>query len=292
MTTDALNRRGMLAAALTSTLVAGFASSTHAAAPEDIKLWPDGPPGGETLSIAETFTDDREKPDQPNRHIKGITVPTLSLYRPKKANGAGIVVLPGGRSYLDYDKEGTEVAAWLAKLGFTAGLLKNRLYADGWKAGIDVGVQDGQRALRLLRQEMKGGKVGLMGFSAGAYLGATLAVRFNERVDGTVDQADSQSARPDFAALIYGAFGSDAQGIPELGKKLSTETPPIFMVHAADDPKAPAAGPLMAAARLISLKVPVEMHLFETGGHGFALRQPPADKWPGLFDAWEKTLKT
>ncbi len=280
------NRRGILTGALTSTLAAGLAGRTEAAAPDEIRLWPAEPPGSEGMPLTETFTEVREKPGQPNRQLKGIRIPTLSLYRPKQPNGAGILVLPGGRNYLDYDKEGTEVAAWLATLGFTAGLLKNRLYADGWKAGIDVGVQDGQRALRLMRQEMKGGKVGLMGFSAGAYLGATLSVRFNERVDGTVDQADSQSARPDFAALIYGAFGNNKMGYPEVGEKLTAETPPVFMVHAADDPKAPAIGPLMAAAKMMSLKIPVEFHLFETGGHGFALRQPPADKWPGLFQTW------
>lgn len=287
-----LDRRGLLTGALTATFAAGLATNAHAATPDERPLWPGEPPGGEGVTVTESFTDVREKPGQINRSITGVRTPMLTLYRPKKPNGAGILVLPGGgfRS-LAYDKEGVEIAQWLTTLGFTAGVLKYRLPADGWKAGMDVAVQDGQRALRLLRQELQSGKantpkVGLMGFSAGGYLSAALAVRSDERLDGSVDQADSQSARPDFVALIYGAFGNDKQGIPELSGKVTAQTPPVFMVHAADDPKAPAVGTVMAAAKLISLKVPVEMHLFETGDHGFALRRPPADKWPGLFKTW------
>ncbi|HVZ29846.1 MAG TPA: alpha/beta hydrolase [Asticcacaulis sp.] len=286
------SRRGLLTGALT-TLAAGLAAQAGADTPSEIPLWPNVPPGSDGVSVKETLTDNREKSDQINRSITGVRIPTLNLVRPKTPNGAGVLVLPGGGfNSLAYDKEGTEVAAWLATLGFTAAALKYRLPADGWKAGIDVAVQDGQRALRLLRQEMKGGKVGVMGFSAGGYLAAALATRFNERLDGQVDQADAQSARPDFAALVYPGFGSDAQGIPEIGKKVTSDTSPAFIVHAADDPKAPPGGSILATARLLSLKVPVELHLFETGGHGFALRRPPADHWPDLFKTWvEARLK-
>lgn len=252
-----------------------------------VRLWPGTPPGSEGVTAKETVTDKAENPGQPNRSIAGVRDPELTIRYPAKPNGAAVLVLPGGGfRNLAYDKEGTEVADWLLTLGFVTGVLKYRLPADGWKAGVDVAVQDGQRAMRLLRQEVKGGKVGVMGFSAGGYLGAALALRFEERLDGKVDAADAQSARPDFAALVYAAFGAPGSLVPPLEPKLRADAPPIFLIHAADDSKAMALGSLIAATKLAQLKVPVELHLFEKGEHGFAVRRPPAKEWSPLFDVW------
>ena len=287
------NRRALLAGAVALPLAAEVmtgsaqAQASGAADEKVVLLWPGEAPGGEGVTATETFTDNREKPDQINRSISGVRVPDLRIRHPQTPNGAAMLVIPGGGfRNLAYDKEGHEIAAWLLSLGFVTGVLKYRLPNDGWKAGIDVAVQDCQRAMRLLRQELGTGKVGVMGFSAGGYLGAALATRFNEKLDGDVDAASGLSARPDFAALVYPAFGGG--GVPMLTDKVTVETSPAFIVHASDDPKAPPAGSLGATAKLMSLKVPVELHMYERGGHGFALRRPPCETWPGLFDAWAK----
>lgn len=276
-----LSRRLLLAGAVTTAALAQSA----AAAPADkvINLWPGEAPGSEGVTATEKIVDAHNYPP-PTRVVTGVRVPQLMVSYPQVSNGAAMLIAPGGGfRFLSWDAEGIEIAAWLNKLGFTAGLLKYRLPSDGWKAGLDVAVQDGQRAMRLLRQDIKGGKVGAMGFSAGGYLASALAARFNERLDGQVDAADAQSARPDFAALIYPGID------PKIAKDASPDTPPIFIAHAADDPKAPAFVSTTAATQLLMKKVPVELHLFATGDHGFALRHGPADRWPALFDTWSKT---
>jgi len=292
------NRRALLTGAvalpLAAEVLAGTAQAQASGATDEkvVALWPGDAPGSEGVTATEIFTDTREKPEQPNRSITGVRVPDLRIRRPANPNGAAMLVVPGGGfRNLAYDKEGHEIAAWLLSLGFVTGVLKYRLPNDGWKAGIDVAVQDCQRALRLLRQELGAGKakeakVGVMGFSAGGYLAAALATRFTEKLDGDVDTASTLSARPDFAALVYPLFGGGP--VPSLAEKVTAEASPAFIVHASDDPKAPVAGSLGATSRLIALKVPVELHLYERGGHGFALRRPPCETWPGLFDAWAK----
>lgn len=288
-----INRRNLLTGAVTlgvaaEVLAASAQAQASGAADEKVvRLWPGDAPGGEGVTVSETFTDNREKPEHINRSITGVRVPDLRIRHPQTPNGAAMLVLPGGGfRNLAYDKEGHEIAAWLLSLGFVTGVLKYRLPMDGWKAGIDVAVQDCQRAMRLLRQELGAGKVGVMGFSAGGYLAAALATRFNEKLDGDIDAASALSARPDFAALVYPAFGGGP--VPNLADKVTAETSPAFIVHASDDLKAPVAGSLGATNRLMALKVPVELHLYERGGHGFALRRPPCETWPGLFDAWSK----
>lgn len=275
------SRRLLLAGAVTAAALAKPAMA--ATADKVINLWPGEAPGGEGVTATEKIVDAHNYPPV-TRVVTGVRVPQLTISYPQASNGAAMLIMPGGGfRFLSWDAEGTEIAAWLNKLGFTAGLLKYRLPSDGWKAGTDVALQDAQRATRLLRQEMKGAKVGAIGFSAGGVLASMLASRFDERLDGQVDAADTQSARPDLVALIYPGID------PKLVTKASADTPPVFIAHAADDPKAPAFVSAMAAAQLVMKKVPVELHLFETGDHGFALRTGPADRWPALFDTWSKT---
>ncbi len=284
-----LNRRHLLAGLAVTGLMAQAAQARAATADKTVPLWPHEPPNGTGVTAHETVTETREKPDQPNRTIAGVRVPDLAIRYPAVPNGSAILIMPGGGfRNLAYDKEGTEIAAWLLSLGFVTGVLKYRLPSDGWSAGPDVAVQDAERAMRLLRQEVPGGKVGVMGFSAGGYLGAALATRFAENLDGTIDAASNLSARPDFAALIYPALAVADIHAPSLLDKVTAQSSPAFIVHAADDPRASPAASVAFAGALLAQKVPTELHLFQTGGHGFALRRPPAAEWPGLFDIWAK----
>jgi acetyl esterase/lipase len=131
------------------------------------------------------------------------------VFRPAKANGAAVVLMPGGGyERVVSDKEGFETARWLADRGYTCFVLLYRLPGDHWGAGPDAPLQDAQRAVRLVRSKAAAMKfdparVSIMGFSAGGHLAASLTTRFDAKVYDRVDAADDLSARPDLSALIY-----------------------------------------------------------------------------------------
>jgi acetyl esterase/lipase len=152
-------------------------------------------------------------------------------------------------------------------------------------------------------------RLGVLGFSAGGHLAASLTASFAERVYTPVDAADQQSARPAFSGLVYpvatldpkithmGSFNNllgpnpsealIAARSPE--RHVTSDTPPSFVVHAFDDGAVPVANSLRWIEAAQAAKVPVEAHLFTEGGHGFGLRLPkdlPGSRWPDLFSLW------
>jgi acetyl esterase/lipase len=283
--------------------------------PDDVvALWPKAPPGGARPALAETVVE-RDNPTKlRDRAVTGITRPTLSVFPARNPSGSAVLIIPGGGyARVVVDKEGFETARLLSGHGVTAFVLRYRLPADGWAAGSDAPLQDAQRALRLVRARgarygFKGERVGTIGFSAGGHLAGTLANRFNAQVYNAIDKADQLSARPDFAAYIYPvvtmgerahagsrekllgpAPASAAIAAYSVEGHVSMRHPPAFIVHAADDDAVPAENALKLFAALKAAKVPCEMHIFESGGHGFGLRGiagKPVAAWPDLYFAW------
>lgn len=279
-----------------------------------IALWPKAPPGGKPAGLTEAVAE-RENPFRlRDRAVTGITRPTLSVFPARQPNGSAVLIIPGGGyTRVVVDKEGFETARLLAGHGITAFVLRYRLPADGWTGGADTPLQDAQRAMRLVRAQakrygFKAGRVGLMGFSAGGHLSITLTNRFDAKTYNRTDKADELSARPDFAAYIYpvvtmgeGAHMGSREKLlgaapsPERIAAYSAErhvaprNPPAFIVHAADDDTVPVENSLKLFAALKATKVPCEMHIFESGGHGFGLRGiagKPVAAWPELYFAW------
>lgn len=294
-----MNRRGLLLGATAGSLALLMAKPSRAAATTRVvPLWPNQPPGGSAkITVQERITDNREKPDQPNKFVYGVRVPDLTIRYPEKSNGAAILIMPGGAyTKVVLDKEGNEVAEWLTGEGYVTGVLKYRLPGDGWAAGLDAPGQDALRAMRLLRQETQNSgvtKIGVMGFSAGGHLAAVAGTRYADPLYEKVDAADALTARPDFMALLYPALGMRAlpgnQCYPVFDR-VNAQTPPAFIAQAADDQRVLPSNSLEMEARLVAAGVPAELHMFKAGGHGFALRTSPGDVWPGLFDAWSRTL--
>ena len=216
-----------------------------------------------------------------------VTNPTITVYEPVgKKNGAAVIVCPGGGyGILAYDKEGTDVAQWLAKQGFTAYALAYRV--PGQRVGA---LQDVQRAIRLVRQNNKSiNQIGVIGFSAGGSLSARAATRFNEMTYPKVDAADELSCRPDFALLIYPAYldeGVNRTLTPEL--TITEQTPPMFIFATADDYFANSALTMSQALR--DHKIPVEFHLMSTGGHGYGMRSGAGLIWPEWAEGWLKEI--
>jgi acetyl esterase/lipase len=294
------------------------ASETPPADPtEVVRVWPALPPGAPTALPHEQVTDRIATSGFQDRFVTGIAQPSMTVFRPLRPNGAAMLVLPGG-SYIRVvlDKEGFETGRRLAAAGVTAFVLRYRLPEDGWAQRHDAALQDVQRAMRLIRGHAPAygidpARVGVIGFSAGGHLAASLSTRWDASLYPAVDGADRLPTRPDIAVLGYpvmtmspplfhkgsadALLGVDApSGLREAyspDRHVRPDTPPSFMFHAADDPTVPVDNSLNYMRALRAQKVPVELHVFEEGGHGFGIalaRGKPAAAWPDLFLTWAR----
>jgi acetyl esterase/lipase len=276
----------------------GLVFTAHVSAAEPIKpipLWPGRAPG-ETNTVSTEH--DTSKPGvgliagKPLIRLGNVSEPSITIYRPEAAKdtGAAVVICPGGGySILAYDLEGTEVCDWLNSIGVTGVLLKYRV-----PKRENGPLQDAQRALGLVRHRAKElglnpQRIGVLGFSAGGHLCAELCANYSERAYPVVDEADAAGCRPDFQILIYpgGLVPKDESWklAPRIG--VTTNTPPTFITMAADDPVR-LENALAYALALKQSKVPVELHVYPTGGHGYGLRRTkePVTGWPDLVANW------
>lgn len=268
-------------------------------------LWPEGQMPDAAHTEAERLVLERGAPGGHDRAILHVNQPILEVFRPAVPNGAAVIIAPGGGYFrLAIDKEGAAPARRLNQSGVTAFVLNYRLPADGWASGYDAPVQDIQRAIRLVRARaatwnLDVARIGVMGFSAGGNLAAAAVTRFDDQVYAAVDAADGLSARPDFACLCYAAMsmGNRPQGdarpgdLRPLDQRVRSGLPPVFLVHAADDDTVPVSHSLDMFTACKAAGVPVEMHVYQEGGHGFGLTLPddrPASHWPDAFDTWAR----
>ncbi|MDN4630631.1 alpha/beta hydrolase [Sphingomonas sp. PsM26] len=240
-----------------------------------------------------------------------VTRPTMTIYRPKGRNtGAAMMVLPGGGFYaVATDLEGTEICDWVVRQGMTCVLLKYRT-PQVWENAIGkqqrpkvlLGLEDAQRAMGMLRERASSygidpHRIGVMGFSAGAYLVANMS-NTEERTYPLTDAADRQSPRPDFAIVAYTARmldSSKGKNNLELQPwvKISAKAPPTLILHAMNDPTDNVRQGMAYALALNDAGVPVDMRLYAKGGHAFGMR-PTADpitrEWPGQVKQWLRNL--
>ena len=265
-----------------------------------IPLWPNGVPGARTDLGPEADTT-TPKDNQPGGRrvirLSNITSPTLTVYRPSpdKDTGAAVLVFPGGGyRILAFDLEGTEVCDWLTSIGITAVLVKYRVPESVGVPRYKAPLQDAQRALGVVRSHATDWKIdpqriGEIGFSAGGHLSATLLQHFSERTYPRVDDADDLPCRPSFAMLVYPAYLSIGDKGQEIAPEVAPapDTPPLFIVQAEDD-HAFIQGTLLYYRSLVAGKIPAELHIYETGGHGYGLRptSAPVTHWPQLAEAW------
>jgi acetyl esterase/lipase len=270
-------RRTVLGAAsgIVLTLLAGSAPA------QVVNLWPGVAPGSEGWTQEERTYENTPV----GTVIQNVATPTLTAYLPDPANatGTGVIIAPGGYFVaLAMSQEGTDVARWLQQHGIAAFVLKYRILEkrqEGVPGPMNMdsvgrfGMADGIQALRVVRQHaaewgVAPDRVGFLGFSAGGMVASAAVL-----------QADS-AARPNFAAMIYGApFGV----MPEIPRTL----PPLFMAWAQDDDVA-----LTPVVRfydaLRSAGHRPEVHIFGAGGHGFGMRRQgtSSDRWIDAFYGW------
>jgi len=282
---------------------------------EVLRIWPDLPPGSEGVILTEEIIERGNPLGLRDRIVRGISQPRITVFRPHGRPRGALLLLPGGGyRHVVVDKEGFETARWLAERGIAVFVLYYRLPADGWSAGPDAPLQDAQRGMRILRAraptwDIDPQRLGVIGFSAGGHLAARLACTSSLATYSPVDEADRQSAAPSMAGLIYPVIAMDdpaahagsreyllgpapsAQRIRTYSADtvVGSDTPPVFMLHAGDDSSVPVENSLRMNAALRAAGVPVDLHVFSVGGHGFGLRAiagKPVAAWPQLFLEW------
>jgi acetyl esterase/lipase len=278
---------------------------------ETILLYPHGVPGLKGTQIQED-----SKTSEGITRAKDITQPALYLYQPKiKTSDAAVIICPGGGyGILAIDHEGYDIAAWFNERGVTAFVLKYRLPQDELFENAEIRpLQDAQQAIRLVRTNaakygISPDKIGIMGFSAGGHLASTASTHFDTQVGEITDPAIS--VRPDFSLLIYPVItfteanthsGSrdNLVGVNASAAKIeyysnekhvSANTPPAFLISTADDWVSPE-NSIMYFQACRKNNVPVEMHIYEKGGHGYALKKRnlgPVESWPARMEDWMK----
>ena len=276
--------------ALASFIVFSFPwlSAVAADQPQVILLWPNGAPGSERDTRAESV---RIAQPTGDHVITWVNQPSISvcLPSPGTATGAGVVVIPGGghREIWIYH-EGYNVARWLNDHGIAAFVVKYRL-AKATNSTYTVDrdeLGDVQRAIRLARNHADEWKIdpnrlGVMGFSAGGELAFLSGMRYDSGDSEASDPVQRQSSRPDFQAFIY---PGNLQRI-----RVTAESPPAFLVCGANDRPDISEGLPKVYLEFKKEKIPVELHIYSGVGHGFGLRPTNTGgvaHWLDLFDEW------
>ncbi|HZJ21361.1 MAG TPA: prolyl oligopeptidase family serine peptidase [Pricia sp.] len=278
---------------------------------EALMVWPNGAPEAIiSKNYIESYTYDAFGEI---RGISKVSQPTLTLFvaDSTKANGTAVIICPGGGySHLAIKKEGYNVAKWLNTLGISAFVLKYRMPSDETMEDKTIGpLQDAQEAIRIVRRnadkwKLNPDKIGVLGFSAGGHLASTLSTHYGTKGYTSEDEI---TARPDFSVLAYPVI-SMVDGITHQGskksllgeepsremverysnaKQVNAETPPTFLVHATDDTAVPVENSLEYYQALKKHNVPAEMHIYESGGHGFGLGVSGTNaNWPQNLQKW------
>ncbi|VEB97827.1 Prolyl oligopeptidase family [Cedecea lapagei] len=236
-----------------------------------------------------------------------IAIPILTVIAPEKPNGQAVLVAAGGGyKRIEMGTEAWPAAQWLVARGYTAYVLSYRLPSEGWADGNLVALQDAQRALRIVREREN--NVSVLGFSAGGHLLGLAATRTGCSSYPAQDRSDDKPAFADRAALIYPVItlekpyehtsthkilvGKDASSAENakwsVQNYVTPNSPPFFLVQAEDDPISDPQNTLIMAAACERQHIPVEMHRYSSGGHGFGMGKPgtPTVKWPEHYEKW------
>ena len=272
------------------------AESAH---PAPIPLWAAGAPGSEARKAEPEQVSYRQEPDIVFPIISNIHHPSLTPFLPAKvkATGCAVIIAPGGgHMQLTIDREGYDLARWLAERGVAGFVLKNRLARDtstprGTTQPYTIdrdALADSSRAIRLVRARaaewgVKTDRIGIMGFYAGGELAVLAAAKHDAGKPDATDPVERASSRPDFFAPIYPG------GLNRTDLTWSKEaTPPAFLACTFDDRM-----PDQLAAFFTMLRkagVNAELHIYSTGGHGFGVRPDrpsmAVSSWHARFYDW------
>ena len=296
-------------------LLAGLLTMNLIAQPKVVKLWPDGIPGSKNDPA---YVENIVTADGRVTRANNVVTPDLTVFLPDpaKANGAAVLICPGGGyGTLAFDHEGNAIAKWLNDNGIAGIILKYRLPSDRIMTDKSIGpLQDAQQAMRVIRRnaaawKIDPKKVGVIGFSAGGHLASTISTHYADKV---YEVTDNVSARPDFSLLIYPVVTMDTTfthrgtrnnliGLDPTEKnvflfsnekQITADSPPAFLVHSSDDNAVPVKNSIGYYMGLQKNKIPTELHIFQKGGHGYGLSPNGGTEssWPDLCIRWLKAM--
>ncbi|HBK47485.1 MAG TPA: alpha/beta hydrolase [Xanthomonadaceae bacterium] len=296
-----------LAGGLLACVLAGGAAQAQAAGPELVHLWPENHWPQATQGPEKLGTEGSAR-----GAVSNVGDARMEIYRPEHPNGTAVVIYGGGGYFrIQIGGAARPTAQWLQSIGVTAAVVYYRLPADGWSAVSPF--QDGQRAMRLMRAKaaelgVDPHRIGVIGFSAGGNLAGVIGTRFDTDFYPAVDAADRQSARPDFLAMVYPVVSLRApldktRSRRELGTQADAveaysveahvrkDMPPVFLAQAVDDPTVDVGHSVAMYQAAHAAGIPVELHLFEKGGHSWGLGKPGSlvAQWPRLFANWARS---
>ncbi|MEZ5402698.1 MAG: alpha/beta hydrolase [Bryobacteraceae bacterium] len=278
----------------TPILVLAMLAAASACAETVMPLWEGGlPPGEKDTPNREATKRDADG----ERRTRDVTRPSITVHLPEasKANGAAVVICPGGGyRHLAIDKEGHDLARWFNTFGVAGIVLSYRVVPsdtppDGARALrgpiAAKALADAERAIRVVKAHADAwridpDRVGIIGFSAGAHVVVNTGLHFDSGETGASDPVERLSSRPAFLGVIYGP-------VPE-GADFPKDTPPAFIAHAADDRTVPAANSTRLFEAIRKAGAPAELHIYERGGHGFGVRAKniPTDTWTERLRDW------
>jgi len=252
--------------------------------------------------------------------VEKVSIPSYQYFRVASDNTKKpcVIICPGGGyAILAAGHEGSDLANYFNSIGVNAIVLKYRI--PNAENQIDKSIaplQDAQQAMLLARTNAENwgidkNKIGVMGFSAGGHLAASLATHYN---DVKIENPSKISLRPDFQLLIYpvisfGPEGHEGSRINLIGntndektkkaidyfsneKQITKDTPPAFLVHSKDDDAVPVAGAIHYYDNLIAHKVPAEIYLYEKGGHGYGMINATSEIiWTSVMKTWMQKTK-
>jgi acetyl esterase/lipase len=265
--------------------------------PTEMMIWPDGHP--EPKVSADPPENLVKGPDGLTRRFN-VSSPRLFVYQPEKntATGAAIIVVPGGGfGRLSDEHEGSDVCRWLTTHGILAIELAYRTPTNKHANPVEGPAQDLQKAILTVRDRAKDlnvdpARIGVIGFSAG---GQTALVAMAGKAVIPFD-GDIQRIRPNLALLIYPyqVMNSESTAI-RADVDLDSGLPPVFIAQSLDDKASPPQGSAMLLMELVKRQIPTELHIYETGGHGFGMRHrtppPGARDWSERAAVWLRLHK-
>ena len=262
-----------------------------AAEPLVLDLWPAGVPlSGQKAESSEEVRTNKNG----ILRITNVTRPQMTVYRPNDPNGAAVLVCPGGGyKILAYEHEGTDVCEFLTEHGVTAILLKYRV-----PSSQEVALQDAQRAIGMIHHHAEewgidSDRIGMLGFSAGGNLTVMTCLHGSERTYEIDEKLDINNPTPSFAVPVYPAYlverGTEGPLLSAITVK--DTSPPLCLVHAADDPWT-ASSSFLLAVEYKKHDVPCEVHVYAKGGHGFGMKKKglPVDAWPDRVVEWMDSM--
>ena len=305
---DAVEATVMKRVLIWACVVLGFNAGSAAQAadkPLVLDVWPGKTVGDHGQIGPERVRAPAEAPTKDAKWITNVTRPTVSVFHPDAANRAGVAVLicPGGGYWnLAWDKEGEEVAAWLNTLGITGVVLKYRVPrrpGEPERQPAPGRFFDAQWAISLVRSHAKEwgidpDRIGVMGFSAGGHLAVMTAISFEKRSYAPIDDVDCSSCLPNFAIVAYPGYILERPGSAVLAEylRIPKETGPMFLVHASDDNESAVHSRNRAwhSTARRDAGVPAELHIYDSGGHGFGVRKVgrPVSDWTKRCAEWLK----